>query len=249
MINKPLITIITVCYNSENFIRETIESVLNQTYDNIEYIVVDGNSTDNTLNIIKEYETKFNGRMKWISEPDDGIYDAMNKGIDYSKGCYLYFLNSGDYFIENDIITKIMIKSNTEDFIYGPVKTGKNIRNNKVNSIFHLIFKTITHQGIIASKKCFVDNKFDQNYKWLADYEWIIKCFKNEQISKLYINDIFCFFDPNNNTGITSKKLKSSRLSERKEIGLDNFNHFYKFIFILNQIRLIIKFKYLYNFF
>jgi glycosyltransferase involved in cell wall biosynthesis len=72
-------TIITVCYNSEKTIKRTIESVLNQTYHNIEYLIIDGASTDGTIAIIKEYEMKFQGRMKWISEPDDGIYYAMNK--------------------------------------------------------------------------------------------------------------------------------------------------------------------------
>ena len=78
---NPLVTVITVCYNCEDTIRETIESVLHQTYTNIEYIIIDGLSTDRTLDIIKEYEPLFQGRMRYISERDNGIYNAMNKGI------------------------------------------------------------------------------------------------------------------------------------------------------------------------
>jgi len=101
------ISIITVCYNSEKYIQSTIESVLNQTYENIEYIVIDGCSNDGTVTIIKEYESKFNGRMKWISEPDKGIYDAMNKGIKMATGDVVGILNSDDFYIENTVIEQV----------------------------------------------------------------------------------------------------------------------------------------------
>ncbi|MDR2407546.1 MAG: glycosyltransferase, partial [Bacteroidales bacterium] len=102
------ISIITVCYNSEKYIRSAIESVLGQTYENIEYILVDGASTDRTLDIIKEYESKFNGRMCWMSEPDNGIYNAMNKGIAMASGEVVGILNSDDFFTSADVIANIM---------------------------------------------------------------------------------------------------------------------------------------------
>jgi glycosyltransferase involved in cell wall biosynthesis len=92
------VSIITVCYNSATTIRDAIESVLSQTYRNIEYIIVDGNSTDNTLDIVKSYESKFSGRMRWLSEPDNGLYDAMNKGIRMATGDFVGILNSDDFY-------------------------------------------------------------------------------------------------------------------------------------------------------
>lgn len=197
MINKPLITIITVCYNSENFIRETIESVLNQTYDNIEYIVVDGNSTDNTLNIIKEYETKFNGRMKWISEPDDGIYDAMNKGIELMKGEWINFMNSGDLLINNKIIDRIFVFDNLDlnniEVIYGDVLVNYNNEfkiKRKAKNI-NKIWKGMicSHQSMFIKNNLIKKLKFNKNNLIVADYEFMLKALKN-QANFQYINKV-----------------------------------------------------------
>lgn len=98
------ITLITTTYNSESTLRDTFESVLRQTHFEIEYWVIDGGSSDTTLNIIKEYEVKFNGRLHWISEPDRGIYDAMNKGVERATGDVIGILNSDDFFTSNDVL-------------------------------------------------------------------------------------------------------------------------------------------------
>ena len=91
-------SLITVAFNSSKTISDTFQSVLSQTYNNIEYIIVDGNSTDDTLEIIKAYEPKFNGRMRWISEPDKGLYDAMNKGIKMATGDVVGIINSDEEY-------------------------------------------------------------------------------------------------------------------------------------------------------
>lgn len=94
-----MITIITATFNSARTVHDTFESILSQTYNNIEYIVVDGDSTDRTLDIIRKYEPRFGGRMKWISEPDSGLYDAMNKGISMATGEIVGILNSDDFIL------------------------------------------------------------------------------------------------------------------------------------------------------
>ena len=101
---KPKISVITVCYNAVDVIEKTILSVTNQTYNNIEFIVVDGGSTDGTISIIKRYEKQID---KWISEPDEGIYDAMNKGIKMASGGWLNFMNAGDVFTRSDLLSDI----------------------------------------------------------------------------------------------------------------------------------------------
>lgn len=122
---EPLVSIITVAYNSENTIKDTIESVLDQTYKNIEYIIIDGASKDKTLEIVKRYKKKFNERgiiYKYISEKDNGIYDAMNKGIDLARGDIIGLLNSDDWYEKNgiEIIVDEMNKK-CLDFIYADI--------------------------------------------------------------------------------------------------------------------------------
>lgn len=118
------ISIITATYNSSSTIRDTFESVLRQEYQNIEYIVIDGGSTDGTIEIIKQYEPKFNGRMKWISEPDKGIYDAMNKGICKASGEIVGILNSDDFYSSDNILSVVaqqFSQDSTIDAIYGDI--------------------------------------------------------------------------------------------------------------------------------
>lgn len=119
--SRMKITIITTTFNSEKTIRDTFESVLNQTYNNIEYIVVDGHSNDSTLEIIREYETRFNGRMRWISEPDNGIYDAMNKGIRMATGDVIGILNSDDFFRDTNVLMDIVNSISRADAVYGDI--------------------------------------------------------------------------------------------------------------------------------
>ena len=109
------ISIITATFNSAKTVRDTFDSVLAQTYHDIEYIVVDGLSKDNTLDIIKEYAPKFNGRMRYISEKDKGLYDAMNKGIAMATGDIVGILNSDDFYTSNDILELVAETMNNED--------------------------------------------------------------------------------------------------------------------------------------
>lgn len=104
MESNPLITIITVCFNAVNVIERTILSIINQTYPNVEFIIVDGGSKDSTIDVIRKYDNKIS---KWISEPDKGIYDAMNKGIKLATGEWINFMNAGDCFSDENVLSKI----------------------------------------------------------------------------------------------------------------------------------------------
>lgn len=117
------ISIITATYNSGQTLTDTLESVLRQSYTDIDYVIVDGGSKDNTLDIIRRYELRFEGRMRWISEPDKGIYDAMNKGIRMATGDIVGLLNSDDFYTSNDVlehVAKALSDSNV-DAIYGDI--------------------------------------------------------------------------------------------------------------------------------
>lgn len=117
------VSIITVTYNSCKTLGDAIESVLRQTYHNIEYIIVDGASTDDTQNVIRQYEHAFEGRMKWVSEKDNGIYDAMNKGIKMATGDVVGILNSDDYFTSDDVIERMasVFDDSAIDAVYGDI--------------------------------------------------------------------------------------------------------------------------------
>jgi len=201
---KPLVSIITVCYNSEKYIRDTIESVLKQTYDNIEYIIVDGNSKDSTLDIIKVYEPKFNGRMKWISEPDEGIYDAMNKGIDMAKGEVIGIINSDDWYKLDAVekVIEIFGKNKSISIVHGQmvsvfessIGTYKKL-NDKQTNLKKLKHKmVINHPTVFIKKNCY--NKygvFNIEYKIAADYELMLRYY-NYDLKFQYINDVLSYF-------------------------------------------------------
>jgi len=181
-----LISIITVCFNAEKYIEKTILSVINQNYKNIEYIIIDGKSTDSTVEIIKKYESKISF---WSSEPDNGIYDAMNKGVNIASGEIIYFLNSDDFLYNNLVISNILniFQTNyTLDFVYGKInrftasKSGlildidfnkNNLRKGKMPS----------HQAIFVKRNLFEKfGFFDLTYKSAADFEFICKIFVNK---------------------------------------------------------------------
>lgn len=241
---KPLVTVITVVFNGKKYLEETIKSVLNQTYDNVEYIIIDGGSTDGTLRIIQKYE---NAIDYWVSEKDNGIYDAMNKGLKFSKGDFLFFLNAGDYFTEEEIIKDMvcLAQKSSSDLVYGDVLLNHHKpqrRHQKVRTKYQLIFRTICHQSILANRKCFQNKGFDTKFSWLADYKWVLQCFWNPNIKTNWINKPICFFDPENRTVLSNRALKCERIRERGEIGFSFFPSPIKYLFFANQLRLKAKF-------
>lgn len=177
---KYKFTIITVCYNAEKFIEDTIKSVLMQEYQNFEYIIKDGNSTDKTMDIVYSMlDEKENIRI--ISEKDNGIYDAMNCAVSQAMGQYVYFLNAGDCF-ENPAVLKDVerfLDENQVDVAYGDVILVKNENQSirkygKICSrkMYFLSGDCICHQAMFARTQLFENKLFDLRYKVCADKEW-----------------------------------------------------------------------------
>lgn len=177
--NKKKCTIITVCYNSKSTIRQTFESILHQTYYNIEYIVVDGGSTDGTLDLIKEYEPLFEGRMKWISEPDNGIYDAMNKGIYMASGDLVGIINSDDYY-EPDAVENMLSAMENEPYqiLYGAVRTINNGMEQNIAIYSHMFLREsmIAHPGCFITKQLYDElGVYDTQFISAADYDFMLR--------------------------------------------------------------------------
>ena len=164
-INKhtnPLITVITVTFNSIESLRLTIQSVIDQNYKNYEYIVIDGGSTDGTLEIIKQYD-KF--ITKWVSEKDLGVYDAMNKGLNFANGGLINFLNAGDVYFPNSL--DLVAKKFNPKFKLAKFKVivENGIIRDEYASVMYFGRRMLNHQGLIYSKCAFELNKFDKKLK------------------------------------------------------------------------------------
>lgn len=197
------ISVITATYNSEKTLRGTFESVLHQMYHNIEYIIIDGCSNDNTLNIIREYEPKFNGRMHWISEPDNGIYDAMNKGVRLATGDVVGFLNSDDQYKDNNVLTAITNAFEREqvDCVYGNLEfvdaddTAKVFRTwigSQYTPGAFLKGWHPAHPTFYARRTCFEQyGDFDLSFEISADFELMLRFIEKNGCSNYYINRCF----------------------------------------------------------
>lgn len=176
------ISVVTVSFNEEKNIAKTIESVLNQTTKDIEYIICDGKSTDKTAEIAQAYKEKFTSKgIEYVvnSEKDSGIYDAMNKGIEKATGEYICFLNAGDWFYNNEIVENVINKisaSDNPDLLYGNVMLIERgvifYLNGDENGLQNEM--TIPHPSIFALTEIMKKNKFDTKYKIAADYNFVL---------------------------------------------------------------------------
>lgn len=227
------ITIITVCKNSERFLAETIESVINQTYQNIEYIIIDGKSTDKTVNIIKQHASYI---ATWISEADDGMYDAINKGLKLASGDYILVLNSDDILASKDTIRNMVDRISNEklDYYYGNMIKSKYGKNKKAK-LFPVTFKQLllsTH-GTFAPHPCFfISAKFNEvlggynlEYKYASDYDYILRAMSVENSKGKYVDIYISKFRIHENSITASGKIDE----ERKKILLKHgyYQQFY----------------------
>lgn len=223
----PLVSIITVTYNAGNILEETIFSTQNQTYKNIEHIIIDALSKDDTLGYIKKYEDKI---AYWKSEKDKGIYDGMNKGLEAATGDYVWFLNAGDIIEANDTLEKIITTSNYEDVLYGETNiideqgkvlgtrtaftTRKLPKELTVNSFKNGM--VVNHQAILIKRTVAV--KYNLEYKILGDYDWAIRSLKNAKSVKNTGIIISRFLQG----GVSTKQQKFA-LKERFKVSVYHF--------------------------
>ena len=181
----PLISVVTICYNAKNDLEKTILSVLSQTYQDIEYIIIDGGSTDGTVDIIHKYSERL---FYWISEPDKGIYDAMNKGIKMATGDIIGVLNSDDFFTHSDVLKKVVERFENDealDAVYGDVHFVKSNNLNKCvryysSKIFRRKLMRLgfmpAHPSFYMRKRCFDEfGLYRTDYKIAADFEFLLR--------------------------------------------------------------------------
>lgn len=198
-----MISIITATFNSAKTLKDTIQSVLRQTNKDFEYLIIDGGSTDETIDIVKSYESEFSGRLKWVSEKDQGIYDAMNKGIKMASGDVVGILNSDDYFTSDDILQTVdnAFKSHEIDAIYGDIhfirdgNPQKCVRyySSRMFRPFWLRFGFMpAHPSFYCKREVFEKaGLYSLDYEIGADYEMMVRLFKKYRIKSQYINKDF----------------------------------------------------------
>lgn len=188
---NPFFSIITITYNAEEKIRDTIKSVLLQKYIDYEYIIVDGKSTDNTMAVIKNYERSFIEKgisYKYISEKDNGIYDAMNKGVSIAKGRWVYFLNAGDYLYDCSVLGEVKEADidNSIGIIYGDTiiyKKNGLVKYDKSREIERIVSELpFCHQSSFTKRELLLMHPFDISYRICADYEFFTWCYTNKCI-------------------------------------------------------------------
>ena len=221
--NVPIISIITVSYNTVKNIEQTILNVLDQNLENYEFIVIDGGSTDGTLEVIKKYQDKIS---YWISEPDKGIYDAMNKGIIAASGFYVYFLNVGDEFYSKETLNNIIKLSNDEDVIYGDtclIFDSKEIILQSKSRDIDWRTMPYCHQSVIIKRELLILNLFDISFKIAADYKQYHELKKSKAVF-IAIDEIICRYD---NNGFSAQN-HSRLIKEYKKVSLMNAIGFLK---------------------
>ena len=238
---KMQLSIITINYNNKIGLQKTIDSVITQTFKDFEWIIIDGGSTDGSKELIEEYSQYI---TYWVSEPDKGIYNAMNKGILQAKGEYLYFLNSGDYLVNAYCINKIFSKNNKEDIICGnlillsnPNRKDYNLHSNYI-TCYDLIKWNLNHQSTFIRKKLFVKHGlYDENLYIVSDWKFFLYTIIFKEASVKYFNIDIAYFDI---TGI-SKQNNHLLKKEREKVLSDYFPRKvledYNFTIQFNEIR------------
>lgn len=227
--NLPLITIATVTYNAGATLQRTLDSVAAQDYVRIEHLIVDGLSTDNTLSLVQRYVERNNNRhqIRLTSEPDEGLYDAMNKALALATGDYLVFLNAGDKLHSEDTISKVAAcanwtkgDSNNPAILYGETdlvdNEGKFIRHRRLTAPEKLTWKTflggmrVCHQSFYVRTDLARTELYNLDYRYSADYDWCIRIMKKANKRRMRIENTHQILTDYLNEGLTTKNHRKS---------------------------------------
>ncbi|MCD9854166.1 glycosyltransferase [Epilithonimonas sp. JDS] len=234
------VSIITVAYNNRFGLEETIKSVIGQSYKNIEFIVIDGGSNDGSKELLESYNSQIN---YWISEPDKGIYNAMNKGIAKATGDYLIFMNSGDRFASPEILEKIAPQFRNEDIVYGNAyyeledRKKYEYRIPSKITIGSLLKEPICHQSAFFKKELFMKfGIYDESNKIASDWTFMMDLFIHHNISQKYINEYIAIFEKtgisNTNTDLSfgeQKKYLAENVSQELQNMAKHFDEYSQF--------------------
>lgn len=242
----PTFSIITVTYNAGKVLEETIQSVISQTYHQVEYLIIDGASKDNTMSIVNKYKDRIH---MVVSEPDQGLYDAMNKGVELVTGDYVCFLNAGDTFHENNTLQLIANSLNElkelPDVIYGETaivdEKGHFIRMRRHAAPESLTWKSfkkgmlVCHQAFFAKSSIAINEPYDLSYRFSADFDWCIRIMKEAKVLHNTHQTIIDYL----NEGMTTQNHKAS-LKERFNIMCKYYGWlstvFYHLWFVLRSV-------------
>ena len=211
------LSIITINYNNREGLKKTINSVINQTFRDFEYILIDGGSEDGSKEIILQHEAQFS---YWRSEKDHGIYNAMNKGILAAKGDYLLFLNSGDCLASNDILEQVFATPLKEDIVYGNLLFESQDGNHTLGiypdelNVYNVLEGSLPHPASFIKRQLFDNSLYTESYRIVSDWEFWIKKIIMEGVSYKHISLTISRFDT---TGISSN---SQRCNEERELVL-----------------------------
>ena len=232
----PLVSVITVVRNASEMLRKTILNVCEQTMEDLEYVVVDGASTDNTVQVIKENQQVIE---KWVSEPDKGIYDAMNKGVRMASGQWVIFMNAGDIFASPDVLEKIFEEKPVEDVIYGDVVKHDDrglsyIKKAEPVHNAHRMF--FCHQSSLVKRELLLQYPFDIRHKMSADFKFFKQMVLMKRTFRKYEGPVSEF----DTTGV-SNALRSKGLADNISVIREVDNCW-------NQIKLLPRLYFTYVF-
>lgn len=229
--NQPKITVITASYNAENTIEQTISSVVNQNYPNIEYVIVDGGSTDGTVSVIEEYASSYN--IQWISEADQGLYDALNKGVQMATGDYIEIIGADDALVSADIISQVVREMNPNTDVFAGQVWYVDEDSKKQSPYINASMRNRStyrggmspHAAMFARRELLLRYPFDTSYRIAGDYKFFLQCYYDEKVQIQYSDIMVAFFATSGlSSDVESAWREEKRLYSELGLSLRSYN-------------------------